>query len=413
MPRLAARRADIALAAAVAAPAVAVTAWTGLAGHPPPWPNLAVLGVAAVAMLVRRSHPVAAALVTSIAYVISVQTGRLDLHGSSPGTTAETIGTGIAVPVLCYAFGAYVGLPGSLAGLALLTASLQWGEPNPFPAVLTVGLWLAGRAVRSQRLLAASLRIRAFELESEREQFAAETVRYERDRIARELHDVIAHSVSIMVIQASAGQRLTPGDPGAGELLATIAELAREATTDISGLTGLLNPALEHPLTREHLEDLLARTAQAGALLDVDIAGDVGSIPGPAARATYRILQEGLTNAIRHAPGAAIRVSVACGDSVRLEIVNQPAPVGAVGIGQVGSGRGLTGLAERAAALGGTVHSGPVPAGGWRLSAELPRLGSAAPTGRSRPLPHRPGARPAARTAGCTGTGPGRATGSR
>jgi signal transduction histidine kinase len=84
-------------------------------------------------------------------------------------------------------------------------------------------------------------------------------------------------------------------------------------------------------------------------------------------------LQEGLTNALRHAPGAAIRIRVDCGDGVRLEIVNQPPPAGAVGIGEVGSGHGLTGLAERTAALGGTIHSGPVPAGGWRLNAELPR----------------------------------------
>ena len=369
---MAARRADTALAAAVAAPALAVTAWTGLAGQPVPWANLAVLGVAAAAMFARRTRPVAAALVTSVAYVISVQSGSFNPNGSSPGAIAEIIGTGIAVPALCYTLGAYVRLPGSLAGLAVLTAGLQWGELNPFPAMLTVGLWLVGRAVRSHRMLAAKLRIRAFELESEREQFAAETVRYERDRIARELHDVIAHSVSIMVIQASAGQRLTPGDPTAGELLAGIAELAREAATDISGLTCLLNPVLEHPLTREHLEDLLVRTAHTGVQLDFDIVGDVSSIPGHAARATYRILQEGLTNAIRHAPGAAIQVSVACGDGVRLEIVNHPPPVGAVGVGQLGAGHGLTGLAERTAALGGTIHSGPAPAGGWRLSAELP-----------------------------------------
>jgi signal transduction histidine kinase len=373
MSRLtAARCADTILAATVAAPALAVTAWSGLAGQQPPWPILAVLGVATTAMFARRTRPVPAALVTSIAYVISVQSGSFNLHSSSPGTIAETIGTGIAVPALCYTLGASVPLPGSLAGLAVLSASLQWGELNPFPAMLTVGLWLVGRAVRSHRLLAANLRIRAFELESEREQFASETVRYERDRIARELHDVIAHSVSIMVIQATAGQRLTPGDPAADELLANIAGLVREATTDISGLTRLLNPALEHPLTQEHLEDLLARTAQTGVQLDFEIVGNVSSIPGHAARATYRILQEGLTNAIRHAPGAAIQVSVACGDGVRLEIVNHPPPAGAVGIGQLGSGRGLTGLAERTAALGGTIHSGPVPAGGWRLSAQLP-----------------------------------------
>src|SRR5580693_9257840 len=373
MPSLsAAHLADTALAAAVGAPALAVAAWAGLAGQPPPWPNMAVLVVAAAAMLGRRTRPVAAALIVSAGYVLSVQSGWFLLHGSSPGTTVETIGTGIAVPALCYTLGAYVRLPASVAGLAILTASLQWGELNPFPAVLTIGLWLIGRAVRSHRLLAATLRIRAFELESERDQFAAETVRYERDRIARELHDVIGHSVSIMVIQASAGQRLTPGDPAAGELLGNIAELAREATTDISGLTSLLTPALEHPLTREHIEDLLARTAQTGVRLDFDIAGDVSSIPGHAARAAYRVLQEGLTNAIRHAPGAAIQVKVDCGDCVRLEIINHPPPAGGVGIGDLGSGRGLTGLTERAAAIGGSIHSGPVAAGGWRLAAELP-----------------------------------------
>jgi signal transduction histidine kinase len=372
MPRLtAARWADTALAVAVAAPALAVIGWSVLAGQPPPWPVVAMLAVAAAAMFARRTRPVPAAAATSAAYVIAVQSGGFDLHGSSPGTIAGTIGTGIAVPALCYTLGSSVRLPVSLAGLAAATASLQWRELNPFPAMLTIGLWLVGRAVRSHRLLAASLRIRAFELAAEREQFAAETVRYERDRIARELHDVIGHSVSIMVIQASAGQRLPPGDPAAGELLANIADQAREATADISGLTRLLDPALEHPLTREHLEDLLARTAQTGVQLDFDIAGDVSSIPGHAARATYRILQEGLTNALRHAPGAAIRVRVACGDGVRLEIVNCP-PAGAVGIGEVGSGHGLTGLAERTAALGGSIHGGPVPAGGWRLSAELP-----------------------------------------
>ncbi len=175
-----------------------------------------------------------------------------------------------------------------------------------------------------------------------------------------------------MVIQASAGQRLTVGDPAAGELLANIAELVREATIDIGGLTRLLDPALEHPLTQEHLEDLLARTAQTGVQLSSDIVGDVGSIPGHTARATYRILQEGLTNAIRHAPGAAIQVSVSRGGGVHLEIVNHPPPAGAIGIGQLGSGHGLTGLTERTAALGGTIRSRPIPAGGWRLSADLP-----------------------------------------
>ena len=147
---------------------------------------------------------------------------------------------------------------------------------------------------------------------------------------------MLGHCVSIMVIQASAGQCLPPGDPAAGELLANIAEQAREASADISGLNRVLNPALEHPLTTEQLKDLLARTAQTGVQIDADIAGDVSSIPGPAARATYRILQEGLTNALRHAPGAAIGVRVDCGDGIRLEVVNGPPPACAAGIGQAG-----------------------------------------------------------------------------
>ena len=116
MPRLtAARCADTVLASAVAAPALAVTAWSVLAGQSPPWPVVAMLGIAAAAMFARHTWPVAAALVTSITYVLAVQSGGFDLHGSSPGTIAGTIGTGIAVPALCYTLGSSVRLPRSPA----------------------------------------------------------------------------------------------------------------------------------------------------------------------------------------------------------------------------------------------------------------------------------------------------------
>jgi signal transduction histidine kinase len=368
----AARRLDAALATAVAAPGLAA-AWAGLAGPGRPWAALALIGISAALMFLRRNRPVLAAAVMAAAYVAAVQADGVVLHGSSAASNAAVVSTGIAAAVLSYALGESARLPGSVAGLALLTASLQWGELNPFPAMITVGLWLVGRAMLSQRRIAGRLRIRAFELESERERFADEAVRYERDRMARELHDVIAHSVSIMVIQASAGQRLTPADAGAAdEMLGNIAELAREASSDIAGLTRLLRPAREEPLARAQIQDLLARTAKTGVQLDYDIADDVGQISGLAAQVTYRILQEGLTNAVRHAPGAAIKVTVTCGDGVRVEVVNQPAPAGAAGLGDLGSGRGLAGLAERAAAVGGTFASGPAPAGGWRLSAALP-----------------------------------------
>lgn len=353
-------------------PVLAATVWTGVAWQPRTWPTLAYIGIAAASMYLRRTRPLPAALATSAAYVIAVQSGSFDLHSSSPAVAATTLGSGIASAALCYALAISDRLPASVAGLAALTASLQWGELNPFPAVITVGPWLVGRAVRSQRALAARLRFRAFELESEQERFADEAVRYERDRIARELHDVIAHSISIIVIQASAGQRLARRDTAAaGELLANIAEMANEASADIAGLTRLLTPETE-PLSELQVVGLLSRTAKTGIRLDYDIVGDLAEIPGRAAQVAYRILQEGLTNAVRHAPGAAIEVTLDCADGVRVEIINQQAPAGAVTVGYLGSGHGLTGLAERAAAVGGTVQSGPTPTGGWRLSAALP-----------------------------------------
>jgi signal transduction histidine kinase len=373
MSRAAARRLDAALAAAVAAPGLAAAAWPGLAGPGRPWIALALIGMTAGLMFLRRTRPALAAAVLAVAYVAAAQASAVGPHSSGPASDAAVVSTGIGAAVLGYALGGSARLPASLAGLALLTAALQWGELNPFPAMITIGPWLIGRAVLSHRQIAARLRIRAFELESERDRFAEESVRYERDRIARELHDVIGHNVSIMVIQASAGQRLAPGSAAtASEMLANIAELAREAAADVAGLTRLLGPEQEPGLARAQIEELLARTARAGVRLDYAIAGDVSQVSGAAAAVLYRVLQEGLTNAVRHAPGAAIQVRVSCGAGVRIEVVNQPPPPGAAGLGELGSGRGLAGLAERAAAVGGTVASGPVPAGGWRLSAALP-----------------------------------------
>lgn len=150
----------------------------------------------------------------------------------------------------------------------------------------------------------------------------------------------------------------------ASEMLANIAELTREASADIAGLTRLLLPAQEEPLTRGQIDELLARTAKIGARLDYHITGDVGRISGSAAPVTYRILQEGLTNAVRPAPGAAIRVTITCGDGIQIEVLNQPVPAGAADLSELGSGQGLTGLAERAGAVGAPFSSGPEPAGG-------------------------------------------------
>ncbi|HEX5922855.1 MAG TPA: histidine kinase [Baekduia sp.] len=263
----------------------------------------------------------------------------------------------------------------ALAGAGVLSAVLAHATAGGFLFIAPAG-WAAGRALRERELVAEQLADRARELEDEREAFAALSVRYERARIASELHDIVAHAISVMVIQAGAGQRLATRDPErTAETFAVIAEAAREAEEDMGRLVALLGdehaigPAPDLAL----VEELVARAAGSGLDVTLRLEGGREGLPTHAAEAAYRVVQEGLTNAMRYAAGAPVCVLVRGErEALVVEVDNDPATAHA-DLAAAGTGTGLPGLRERVGACGGTLEAGPRQDGGWRLVARLPR----------------------------------------
>ncbi|HET6858236.1 MAG TPA: sensor histidine kinase [Streptomyces sp.] len=212
------------------------------------------------------------------------------------------------------------------------------------------------------------------------------TLLEERTRIARELHDVVAHHMSVITVQAdSAPYRVGGLSPAAQEEFASIAASARESLTEMRRLLSVLRSedaqgggerAPQPGLDR--LQQLVEATVRAGVPAELSLAADVGPLPQTVDLSAYRIVQEALANVVRHAPGAATRVSVRSdGTDLTVLIVNGPAavrtsgraaPVEARGAG----GHGLVGMRERVRLTGGTLDTGPLPDGGFRVAARLP-----------------------------------------
>jgi signal transduction histidine kinase len=292
--------------------------------------------------------------------------------------------TGVALLATAHAF--YAGRGDerwwALAGLIAIVGALELDalfreDGSEVPALLLPGAaWAGGRALRERELVAAELAERARELEEEREAHAALSVRYERARIAAELHDIVAHAISVMVIQASAGQRLAPHDPEAtAEAFDAIADAARQAEEDMGRLVALLGderaigPAPDLAL----VEELVARASGSGLDVKLRLEGEREGWPAELAEVAYRVVQEGLTNALRYAAGAAVSVLVrGDADALTVEVRNAPAGDDA-GVADLGTGTGLRGLRERVGACGGTLDAGPTSEGGWLLGARLPR----------------------------------------
>jgi len=333
-------------------------------------------------LIPRRAHPQLAAVAGAVVFAASAL-GSLTVIPNGLGNLA-------AVPVflLGYSLGTAADQRRSVAALILLLIGLQIGNGltfNPIFFVLTIGPWAIGLVVRSRRRLTEQLAQRGRELEAERALFAAEAVRYERARIARELHDIVAHCVSVMVIQAGAGQRLTAVDPSlAAEAFDSIGEVAQQAEAEIARLLDLLDAAGEQPGTDgvRLIGELVTRAAAAGLAVSCRFSGSADGLGVAASDAAYRVVQESLTNALRHAPGAPVDIVV--GDDVGLggdddggvaiEVRNGPAVGPPSGLERSGTGRGLAGMRERVAACGGRLEAGPADAGGWRVLARLPRL---------------------------------------
>jgi signal transduction histidine kinase len=320
-------------------------------------------------VMMRRSHPRPAAVVAGGCLAVAAL-----------GSSAAFPGSLILVPVilLAYSLGTAADMRRSVFALLILAAGLQLsaGQFNPVVVVLTIGPWAVGLVIRSRRRLTEQLAARGRELEAERELFATEAVRYERARIARELHDIVAHCVSVMVIQASAGQRLIATDPSlAAEAFDSIGEVARQAEADMGRLAELLDH--DSRQRRSHgvrlIGELVTRAGAAGLPVSCRFTGSADGLPDAASDAAYRVVQESLTNAFKHAPGAPVDVvTVGAGGHVEISVVNGPATAPQSGLELTGTRRGLTGMRERVAACGGEISAGPMAGGGWQVLVRLP-----------------------------------------
>ncbi len=269
------------------------------------------------------------------------------------------------------------GVVGLVVVVALAVVTPVVGEDNlvPFP-MTALAAWGAGRALRDRALVASELAVRVRELDAERDAYVALSVRYERARIASELHDIVAHAISVMVVQAGAGQRLVGrDDSAAAETFEVIADAARQAESEIGRLVHLLTDVRTDAEASDLVivEELVGRAAASGLAVTLTLAGDRDGLSPAAAQLAYRVVREGLTNALRHSPGAdvAVRVEGRPG-AVEVEVLSGPAR-GESALGGAGGGTGIGGLRDRVEDEGGTLEAGPDPAGGWRLAARVPR----------------------------------------
>ncbi len=239
--------------------------------------------------------------------------------------------------------------------------------------------WLAGRTLRNQTRLARELAEKAERAQHVREEDERRAIMAERNRIARELHDVLAHNLSVMVVQAAGARQVLEKSPErAVEAAALIERTGREALAEIRHLFGPVRRGGADLLTGAQsiarVEELAQRARAAGLRVELRVTGDPVELPGGIDLAAYRIVQEALTNTLKHSPGARARVSVAYEpNEVVLSVEDDgEGPREDFELGDAGGGHGLVGMRERVAVYGGVVQTGPEPDGGFAVRARLP-----------------------------------------
>ncbi|MFF0445004.1 sensor histidine kinase [Streptomyces sp. NPDC004609] len=277
----------------------------------------------------------------------------------------------------------------------------MWSSGTPWllaalVAVCAVAGWLAVALRRARRLHRGALEERGWLLERERESAARTAVDDERARIARELHDIVSHHVSLMVVQAGAAREVLGTMPDeAATALGAVESAGRGAMTELRHLLGLLAPSqngddeaygtgLAPQPSLSRLSSLIDRVVFAGLQVEVRIAGEPRPLPAGVDVTAYRIVQEALTNALRHGEGRKAEVTVRYADrSLRVEVLNSgpsvltgdggaPSPPSGAPDSGDGTGRGLLGLRERVAVYGGDLDARRRLGGGYRVRARIP-----------------------------------------
>lgn len=258
------------------------------------------------------------------------------------------------------------------------------GEPPwelVFYGLILLPAWVVGVLLRREQERSAELAALAEQLRRERERQAEVAVAAERTRISRELHDAVAHTVSVMTLQVGVVRRRVEAGSPEEETLRGAERLGRQAVDELRRIVGLVREgeaaALAPLPSLGGLEDLVAEVRSTGTDVTLEVAGDVGEVPPAVGMSAFRVVQEGLTNALRHAPGSVVQVHVVAGPSaVVVEVRNGRAARRAASEhgpdGHGPGGHGLVGLRERVHVLGGRISAEATADGGHRLWAELP-----------------------------------------
>ena len=348
---------------------------TSIAG--PRWIVAAAQVVAALALIRRRRAPLA----TLVTVVVVLAVPTLAFGGS------EGLGSFMALGVALYSAGAHCERRQAVIALAVVSAFwvlLVVRDPlnedvrdmlGSWPVYLVyVVVWLFGVYLRTRRLYVAQLRERAERAEQDREERVRAAAADERARIARELHDAVAHAMSVIVVQAEAAdEMLTLGAPERARVpIERIQRIGREGLVEMRRLLGVLrhdtSPAFAPLPGIPALQPLVDDVSATGLPVALTIEGEPRALPTGVDISAYRIVQEALTNAIKHASASKVDVHLRYGDQLELEVVDDG--VGPLRRGD--DGHGLVGMRERVALYGGTLSVGAAVGGGFRIFATLP-----------------------------------------
>lgn len=359
-----------------------------------PSPAMAVATVAAtLPVAVRRLWPV------PVLAVVTIAVAALTAVGRAPLTSDVMLGMAIYTAALrlprSAAVAALVAVEAAiLAGLLTAAATARGQNVMLHSMLAAAAMWFVGAGVRERRKYQAGLAEQAAQQRRAEAERGRHVLQQERLRIARELHDVLAHSLSVVTVQAGVGRRLGAARPAeAQRALTAVEEASRGALDELRRVLGLLRaddepdgpglpgavPALAPAPGLADLDSLAAMVHEAGTPVRLTVTGEAASVPAAAGLTAYRIVQEALTNVVRHAPGARASVRVGIGAAgMRILVTDTgaatghaPAPGGPDD--PAGGGRhGLLGMRERTAVFGGTLDAGPLPGGGFQVAAFLP-----------------------------------------